>query len=341
MWRAALGMDGLPVVDTMTTEQKRAYYKKALNIDVVQVSDWMKSLAGVSNPNNDAFRGDHLELVTDYARHAADGGGFGLISSKQALAEARRTGVDTSAATRTGYYGNFKGENRFGDLNVGVVFGSNHPGDRIIERWAAYRGESAEREEAPEGDRSDWELSYQNEVGDAVFDYFLEGAVKQAIARFSRNDERGLVVVYTDRIPDEVPRYEAGLTKYADSRHDVLEAVEAGAATLEQVDEAVHWSERTCRRALAELESAGAVERRGDGSYVANGPVSRVGRIGDDGSPILEYRGAVADDSEALPPDPDGPELLGVRALLMDLVDDEPASDGTVQTGLMAAGGAD
>ncbi len=339
MWQAALGKDELAVADTMSLKEKRAYYKKALNIDVVQVSDWMKSMAGVGNPGNDAFRADHARVVIDYLAHVAQDEETGLITSKGALDAMRGEGVGMERVDRTGYYGNFKGENRFGEVNVGAVFGSNHPGDRVIEKWAAYRGESAERNERPEGDQSDWELSYQNEVGDAVFDYFLEGAVKQAVVRFSRGEERGLVVVYTDRLPDEIPRYKAGLTAYADSRHDVLEAIESGATTLEEASERVHWSERTVRRAVDELEDAGAVSRTQDGKLRAHGPVSRVGRIGDDGCPILEYRGSVADDSEDLPADPQDGALLGVRALLMEIVDDEPASDGSVQAGLMATDG--
>lgn len=296
MWRVATGMRELPVVETMNRAQKRSYYQDALDLDIMQLSQSMRPFASVDKPDNDVFREDDVGAVVDYLKHISGNSEAGVISSLAGFDQMEKHGIDVSDLV-TNHYGNFKGDNSMRNINYGALIGALHPGDYPIYKWAALAGECAERDEAPDGDRSDWEVNYQNDVADSVMNTIIDGEVKQALMRFSRNDETGVVLIYTNRIPDEVPRREADLRRFVQSRVDVLEALDSGARSFDQVNTAVNWSRRTVRRAVDELEDLGLVE--GD-----NEDLRSTNRVSDyaviaDNVPIIEYKDTVRSNDEA------------------------------------------
>ena len=193
MWRVATGMRDLPVVETMNRRQKRSYYQDALDLDIVQLSDSMRPFAKVDDPDNDVFREDDVAAVVDYLSHVSGGDEAGVISSIDGFDQMEEHGIDVSDLA-TNHFGNFKGDNSMRNINYGAIIGALHPGDYPIYKWAALAGECAERDEAPDGDRSDWDVNYQNDVADSVMNTIIDGEVKQALMRFSRNDEAGVVL---------------------------------------------------------------------------------------------------------------------------------------------------
>lgn len=117
-----------------------------------------------------------------------------LISSKKALEKYREAGL-LRWVEDSMHYGTVKSSNRFAGKQVGIVSGSPHPGDQVLQRWGAFMGHSIPSPD--QGEEKDY-----GQVGNHIYRHFVHNEVLQAILRFGRQGQSSTVYVNTQAIPD-------------------------------------------------------------------------------------------------------------------------------------------
>lgn len=225
LWNLTLGarLSHRPVLDD---DERPAYIRDALELSIVRTTEYLK-------PYNSA---DHVNVERDIAllEQITDSHGEapGVISTRTALQEYenadalafnRESGdVLEGPAESVRWYGNVLGSNQFKHKRVGAVIGSNHYGDGFIKKWAAYAGETADRNDEKGGT-----LSY-GAFGDKVLTHMREHDTLQAAMRFGRDGKGATVYVHTDTLPDWVPTAGEGrvIRTRSDGERQVLDAID-------------------------------------------------------------------------------------------------------------------
>jgi len=188
-------------------EDYPTFLRSALNMEVIQLGDGMHHYAGSRQSEFDRYRFETVKLREDSY--------FALISTKNALEGYYRDGLlnkyvlqDNSEESSSNkryqdrkarHYGIIKSSNDFAEESLGVVVGTPHPGDSVIQKWAGFCGSVAE----PEGKGTDKEFG--GSTGE-IYQHFVHNQVVQAILRFGRSpevreNEGSTVYVSTEGLP--------------------------------------------------------------------------------------------------------------------------------------------
>ncbi|WP_331234846.1 hypothetical protein [Natronorarus salvus] len=189
------GFDHRPVIKR---KHLADYLSSAMNMSLFQIGEGMYPYAGGRISKKDGRR---FEKVQSFENQR-----FALITSKKALKEYEKHGwLDSfvkpdqqGGSGDKGYratnFGRVLSSNDFEKESLGVVSGTPFPGHDVIERWAAFFGESVE----PVGRGT--EKSF-GEFGDLIYKHLTHDRVIQAILRFGRHEsviEEGGAVVYVN-----------------------------------------------------------------------------------------------------------------------------------------------
>ncbi|QLD88309.1 hypothetical protein HWV07_04375 [Natronomonas salina] len=228
MWRRALGAPRLHHRPVLSESERREYIQDGLGLQLVPTTDAVKPY---NNPDYVSIEQDAALLEAIQEDH---GEAPGLITSSTALHEYDASdAVDVNALTDgTAYHGNVLGSNEFGSKRVGAIIGSTHYGDGFIKKWAAYDGESVER-----NDEKGADLSY-GDVGDEILTHMREHQTLQAAMRFGRDGNGAAVYIHTNTLPDWVPTAGEGrvLSTWSDGLRQVIDALsDLGAATSAEI----------------------------------------------------------------------------------------------------------
>lgn len=191
-----------------------------------------------------------------------------------------QTGVETlenewSNVQDSGHYGAIKGTNRFegDDIEVGIVIGSQHPGDHEIKRLAALNGDPLvfPEERADRGKNLTYGVaSRPNEPNDPYLTHFREHQVVQAIFRFGRHDG-ATVFVHTGAVPDWIltnspidSERDVFRRTRSDGEQQVIDALDdGGELTVTEIVDRVDTEQRNVYDRLGLLEDDGLVEQVG------------------------------------------------------------------------------
>ncbi len=178
------------------------YLNSALNMSIVQIGGGMHNYAGGRISKFDKYR--------FAAVHRRENKRFPLISTKKALEEyddrgwlssyvkqapraSNSTKQDDTAFPdyRVRHYSTIKSSNEFKKESVGVVAGTPHPGDDVVEIWAGLQGQAVTPQNKGENKTF-------GEFGDKIFQHFAHNQVVQAVLRFGRDksvwDNEGVTV---------------------------------------------------------------------------------------------------------------------------------------------------
>ena len=266
MWELSLGtrLNHRPVLQP---EERAEYLQEALNLNLVRTTDAVK-------PYNSP---DHVNVEQDAALLEgivdAHGEAPALITTSTARDEYDaadllnvdpKTGdVSAGPAQSVKWYGNVLGSNEYKETRVGAVIGSNHYGDRYIQKWGALAGEAVERNSEKGAG-----LSY-GEFGDKVLAHMREHDTLQAAMRFGRDGNGAVVYVHTDTLPEWVPLAGEGriVTTWSDGMKGILEALDdvETATTAEIVAHpAVGVGRRQVLAHLETLRERGVLSREQD-----------------------------------------------------------------------------
>jgi hypothetical protein len=261
-WETALG-SRMNHRQVLADSERREYVRETLNQNIVRTTDYVKPY----NPKpSDA--GDRIAVEKDAALlervHDLHDERPGVITTTTAEREYDGEPIEDHIDT-TQHYGNVLGSNRFKTKRVGAVIGSQHYGDRYIQRWGAFAGNAVER-----NDGKGQDLSY-GAFGDDLLQHMREHQTLQAVMRFGRDGNGSVVYVHTDTLPEWVPIAGEGrvVTTWSDGMTGVLNAVEAlgGGTTAEIASHpAVDVSTRQVFNHLETLRERGVVDREQDAS---------------------------------------------------------------------------
>ncbi|QLG49090.1 bifunctional DNA primase/polymerase [Natrinema halophilum] len=286
LWELVLG-ERLNHTQVLTDAERREYLADGLNLNLVRTTEAIKPY---NNPDHVAVDRDLALLDAIAEQHDTKPG---VITSRRALDVYSDAGaieydpesgdVDDGPADRVAWFGNVIGSNRFKETRVGAVIGSNHYGDRYIQKWGAYAGEAVER-----GDGRGADLSY-GRLGDKVLAHMREHDTLQAAMRFGRDGNGAVVYVHTDTLPEWVPIAGEGrvLSTWSDGMRQVIDvANELGEWTTAEIatHPDVEIGERQVRDHLTTLaEKHGVLERRteGCGFVWRDSGLHRIGEHGD------------------------------------------------------------
>jgi len=260
MWEIALG-EQLNHRQVLTTDERQEYITESLNHRYIRTTDAVK-------PYNSA---DHIAVQQDTALLEAVHGQHdqqpGLVTTATAETQYETAGEANPLAhiSASKHYGNVLGSNEFKQKRLGVVIGSNHFGDRYIEKWGAYANTSVER-----GDGRGRDLSY-GEFGDKVLTHMREHETLQAVMRFGRDGNGAVVYVHTDTLPDWVPVDGEGrvVDTWSDGMRQVLDAArDLGEWTTAEIaaHPDIEIGERQVRNNLTALVERDVVDRELDGT---------------------------------------------------------------------------
>lgn len=192
-WKLILG-DRLQYRPIMTENEKRAYIRDTMNIDIIQTTP----AANPYSSGNSVTPAKDLALLE--AINNRENTELNLISSKAALQMYREGGL-SELVEKTRYYGLHTGTNEFATTRVGAVFGSTHYSDNYVRKWAALAGASAEVATDDEGNRIQGMNLDFGPVGNHILHSMREHEVLQAILRFGRDRRGARVYVHTAAIP--------------------------------------------------------------------------------------------------------------------------------------------
>jgi len=249
--------------------ERQEYLSEGLGLNIVQITDAVKPYNNDRNVNVEKDAALLEEIADQYGRLVG-----GVISTQTALTEYDAAGVLTFApetqevtdgpAEKVNWHGNVLGSNEFKETRLGAVIGSNHYGDRFIERWGAYAGEAVERN----GEKGK-ALSY-GEFGDKVLTHMRKHNTLQAVMRFGRDGNGATIYVATDTLPDWVPVAGEGrvIKPWSQGTEEVLTAVEDldEFRTPEVADHpAVSIGQRQVFNVLNQLADRGYLNREADG----------------------------------------------------------------------------
>jgi len=226
MWQLAIGSD-LYHRQVLTDEERWEYISDGLGLQLHRTTDAVKPY---NNPDYVATRQDAALLEAIRDEHDTKPG---VITSSTALHEYdANEDVDlewdpadglgeSSLVDETAYHGDVLGSNEFGETRVGAVIGSMHYGDDFIKKWAAYDGDTAER-----NDKKGIGLEY-GAVGNEILTHMREHQTFQAAMRFGRDGNGAVVYVHTNTLPEWVPIAGEGrvLTTWSDGRRQIIDAL--------------------------------------------------------------------------------------------------------------------
>lgn len=273
MWELALGVD-LYHRQVLGPDERREYLQDALGLQLVRTTEWVKPYNSSEHVHVDEDAA-LLEGITDEHGRAPD-----LITTATAEHEFDAAGILDQYVGEHTHYGNVLGSNRFRTARVGAVIGSNHFGDRFIEKWGAYEGEAVARNDGKGAD-----LSY-GPFGNDILTHMREHDTLQAAMRFGRDGKGATVYVHTNTLPEWVPIAGEGRVHrtWSDGRKAVLEAA-AGRDewTTAELASDVSIGERQVRNHLHDLVSEGVVNalHRGNGFVWRDDGLHRVSDHGD------------------------------------------------------------
>jgi DNA-binding transcriptional ArsR family regulator len=282
---AVVGLDGTPILRiwegrlgcpsgqrlrykrVLCEDCRHRYLTDVLGYRIHQTSPHVKPYSSGHNINQEK------DLALIEAVHRETREDPAVISTKNAI---RSLEESWSHVQDWGHYGAIKGTNRFEgeDIEVGIVIGSQHPGDHEIKRLAALNGDSiVPPEEQPDrGKNLTYEVaSRPEEPENPYLAHFRENQVVQAIFRFGRHDG-ATVFVHTGAVPDWIltdgpigTEQEVFQRVRSDGERQVIEALETGGdLTVAEIVDEVDIAERTVYNRLDDLRQDGLVERIGD-----------------------------------------------------------------------------
>jgi hypothetical protein len=223
-----IGLDGIPTVQlwdllfdherdfehhkVIPRDAYPTFFQSALNMDIVQMGGGTHHYAKTPPSSFDKSRFATVRLRENER--------FALISTKNALGHYRSRGLldnytvqdedpdDDSNKLhpefKARHYGIIRSSNKFANESLGVVAGTPHPGDTVIQRWSALCGFAG----ASEGTSIDKEFAGSTQE---IYNHFVHNQVVQAILRFGRSDhvretDGSTVYVITKALP---PWFEA------------------------------------------------------------------------------------------------------------------------------------
>ncbi|WP_332898922.1 winged helix-turn-helix domain-containing protein [Haladaptatus sp. CMSO5] len=281
---AVVGLDGTPVLRiwegrlgcppdqeleyqrVLCDECRTRYLKDVLGYRIYQTSPHIKPYSSGVNIHQEK------DLALIEAVYRQTGTKPAVISTKIALATLEN---QWSFVQDSGHYGAIKGTNRFGgeDLNVGIVLGSQHPGDHEVKRLAALNGDCIEipKTRLDRGKNLPYGIKPRPEESENPYlSHFREHQVVQAILRFGRSTG-ATVYVHTGAVPDWIltdgsidSEKEVFRRVRSEGEREVLKVLEESSMTVVDLTEHVAVSQRTVYDRLADLEADGIVEQIGD-----------------------------------------------------------------------------
>jgi hypothetical protein len=277
LWQLAIGceVEARDIHDT--AHERRAFLRDVLNLQVVQTTPHTKTYSG--SPNGKNLDGDVAlvgEVSGEYAatqlrRDTVTATSKpGVITTKKVRAEIEGRIEDEIAAID--HYGNITGSNALGALNLGIVLGCRHFGDAVVEKWAAFAGESIAEHTDHGAD-----LDYGSETANTFLKHMREDQTLQAILRFGRDKEGAVVFAHTSALAESLPVVsEGGVIKaFSQSKKEIARAAKqfrghefTGSDVFERED--VTCSRRSVQRALNELDDAGYLAKRETKNGLAN-----------------------------------------------------------------------
>jgi hypothetical protein len=210
-WKASLGieLEHDPILDDA---EWREYLTETMGYTFVVTTDATKPYNSTSNIN---VRED-TALVK--AIHEKVGKPVVFTTQKAEKEEYHLEPEFMKHVKDISHHGDLKSSNRYSEEHIGVVIGSNHPGDHEIMKWASFCGIEAERE----GRGKD--LTYGEEA-----DQFYRNAVHddtlQAAMRINRDGEGGIVFVHTNTLPEKVPSIDVPgiIETWSDGMREVID----------------------------------------------------------------------------------------------------------------------
>jgi len=285
---AVIALDGTPTLDmwelaldtrlnkrrVLSDSERRDYIRDALNLNVVRTTEHVKPY---NSPDHVDVRGDAALLDAVREQH---GEKPGLITTRTALDEYASADVldydpedgtvTEGAVERVKWRGDVLGSNEFDGKRLGVVIGSNHFGDGYIKKWGAYAGEAVTREASDDDEPAKGDNLSYGEFGDKVHTHMSEHDTLQAVMRFGRDGNGGVVYCHTNTLPRWPPL--AGEGRIVDTRSDgerqVLTATEdldAWRTPEIAAHPDVDVTERQVFNILNDLTDRGVLTREWDG----------------------------------------------------------------------------
>lgn len=248
MWDIALGFydrrHRLNLQRVLDDRERRDYLTKIQHLRIVPTTTNVRPYSGGNTtPKRDA--------ALLYEIESESVGEMGVISSKAGIRDVNEELGDFSNWKST-HFGNLLGSNKLGSVDVGVILGSTHYGDRFVEKWGALAGQPIESN----GEQG-LAKSY-GDLGDEILHHMREHRVLQALFRFAREGDGATVYVDTVVLPDWVPvtasPEETSIKMRSDSEDNVLTTLRSlnEGRTKTIAEEAGH-SPRTVRKVLNNL----------------------------------------------------------------------------------------
>lgn len=259
MWDIALGFYDrrrrLTRQRVFTDEQRRQYLLHAQNLRVIPTTENVRPYSGgTTTPRRDAA------LLREISRQSS--GTKGVISTRCGLQDIKEE-IGGLSNWETAHFGNLLGSNGLGDVDVGVLLGSTHYGDRYVKQWGALAGIAVESN----GEKG-LNKSY-GEFGDKVLQHMREHTVLQALFRFARQGDGATVFVDTICLPNWVPVVanpsETSIDKWdsATGKWEIIEALkQLGKARTKQLADKSGRSVQYVRRILNILVDDGVVSKQ-------------------------------------------------------------------------------
>jgi hypothetical protein len=269
LWELAAGCEVEERDIHDSARERRAFLRDVLNLRVVQTSPHTKTYSGNASKKN--LDGDVALVEEVSGEYAATQlrrdtvtatSKSGIITTKKVRKEIEDRIEDEIAAID--HYGNITGSNALGELNLGIVLGCRHFGDAVVEKWAAFAGESIAEHTDHGAD-----LDYGSETANTFLKHMREDQTLQAILRFGRDKEGAVVFAHTSALAESLPVVnEGGVIKaFSQSKKEVARAAKqfrgrefTGTDVFERED--VTCSRRSVQRALNELADAGYLAKQ-------------------------------------------------------------------------------
>jgi hypothetical protein len=274
LWEHAIGceVEARDIHDS--ARERRAFLRDVLNLQVVQTSPHTKTYSG--SPGGKNFDGD-VALIQEIAEKFAATQlrqdtltattKPGVITTKKVEQEIASRVEDDIAAID--HYGNITGSNALGELNLGAVLGCRHFGDAVVEKWAAFAGESIYRA----GHGAD--LNYDSATANTYLKHMREDQTLQAILRFGRDQEGAVVFAHTTALSESLPIVADGavVKAFSKSKRAVTRAAREYRGqqfAVSDIAPEVDCDKRTVRRALNEFADLGYLEKHETKNGLAN-----------------------------------------------------------------------
>ena len=267
IWEGRLGCpadQGLDFERVLCDDCRHRYLAEVLGYRISQTTTHVKPYSSGHNLHTEK---DLALIEAVYRETAHEPAVITTKVAEQAMAP------EWSHVQASGHYGAIKGSNRFEgeDVTVGIVLGSQHPGDHEIKRLAALNGDTLDISEklADRGKNLTYGVAPRpGEPTDPYLSHFRDHQVVQAIFRFGRRDG-ATVFVHTGAVPDWIltagpidSEREVFRRARQDGERHVMSVLEAGEPlTTEEIAERVPIAQRTVYDRLNDLEADGLAEQ--------------------------------------------------------------------------------